>query len=77
MLLFFIDKKFCLFVISTVLRYIAWISFFVYRIAATIPTGTSKMMEQDVLSDESSTVATPLYVPTGVTRYMEYHLPVD
>lgn len=51
--------------------------FFVYRIAATIPTGTSKMMEQDVLSDESSTVATPLYVPTGVTRYMEYHLPVD
>lgn len=51
--------------------------FFVYRIAATIPTGTSKMMEQDVLSDESSTVATPLYVPTGVTRYMQYHLPVD
>lgn len=44
--------------------------FFVFRIATTIPTGTGKMMEQDVLSDESSTVATPLYVPTGVTRYM-------
>ncbi|XP_062584557.1 centrosomal protein kizuna-like isoform X2 [Saccostrea cucullata] len=37
------------------------------NVAATIPTGSSKMMEPDVLSDESSTVASPLYVPTAVT----------
>ncbi|XP_078313988.1 uncharacterized protein LOC144619561 isoform X4 [Crassostrea virginica] len=38
------------------------------NIPATIPTAaSSKMIEEDVLSDESSTVATPLYVPTGVT----------
>lgn len=77
MLSFFINKnvkkKMCFFVITTVQdilpKYYVQIFCF-FRIATTIPTGTGKMMEQDVLSDESSTVATPLYVPTGVTRYM-------